>query len=180
MKRTSGIEDTFRGKWIGYANPLTEEQKEYIEKLKAVINRKTWCLVVSGTYGNGKTYLAKIAVNTFNDDGYRGGYYTTQALIQSELRSDTRENTFKRLCGYPLLVIDEMSARPTDWTEFIKTTIESILIERHAQGLLTILIGNVRLEEFVQMFDVRVRDRLKEGLVMVMNGPSLRKAIGEK
>lgn len=177
--RTSGIDITFRGKWIGYVQPITEEQKEYIEKLKAVLNHKVWSLVVGGTPGNGKSYLAQIAVNTFNDDKFCGGYYISQALLQAELR-ENGSKAFVKYAKTPFLVIDELSDKPEDWTDYIKTNIENIFVERHRQNLATIVIGNVDLKRLIAMFDLRIRDRLKEGLVMTMKAPSLRKANKEK
>lgn len=174
--RKSGIEEEFTDMWLGTVPPKNEEQTEYRLKLRDVALRgNPWCLVVVGSKGNGKSYYAQIAVNTFNNNGYKGGYYSTQPLMESELRAESKENTYKRYCEYPLLVIDELSDRPNDWTEFIKTNIESILIERHRRKNPTILIGNITLERLMAMFDVRIRDRLKEGLFQIMVGKSLRK-----
>ena len=162
---------------LGTITPVNKEQEEYRLKLRdVVILHKAWCLVVSGTFGNGKTYIAKAAVNSTKDIG---SHYTTQPNIQIELRSGNSDY-YKYLCNVPVLVIDEMSDRTTDWTDFIKTNIENILIERHSHLRSTVIIGNVDADRFVAMFDARVRDRLKEGLSMIMNGDSLRRAYAEK
>lgn len=163
--------------YLGNITPLTKEQEEYRLKLRDVLLRgEVWCLVVSGKYGNGKTYLAESAVYTAAD---MGSLYTTQPIIQAELRSGNSDY-YKSLCEVRALVIDEMSDRPSDWTDFIKTSIENILIERHSHHRPTVLIGNVDAERFIKMFDIRVRDRLKEGLSMIMNGESLRRPYGQK
>lgn len=178
--RKSGIDESFKDKWLGYTEPKNEEQAEYKEKLRKTVNwGDPWCLVVAGGVGNGKSYLAQIAVNTYNDNGFKGGYYTTQALLQDELRNGDKDGLIKWYSNLPLLVIDELSDRPNDWTEFIKTSIESILVERHRQGNRTVLIGNVSLERVKAMFDARVRDRLKEGTYQIMKGRSLRKEYGK-
>lgn len=169
----SGIADEFKGKYLGMVEPLTDEQTEYRMKLRDVALRgNPWCLIVSGTKGNGKSYLAQVAVNTYG----KGGLYTTQPIIEGELRGDRERNgdIFHRYVTAPLLVIDEMSDRPNDWTEAVKTFIENILIERHRNSLQTVLIGNIVRTRMVAMFDIRVRDRLREGLVMTMQGESLR------
>ena len=178
--RKSGIDESFKGKWIGMVKTLSDEQKEYKEKLCQIINYgNPWCLVVCGDVGNGKSFLAQVAVNTFNDNGFRGGFYTTQALLQDDLRGGSSDNLIRQYSNYPLLVIDELSDRESDWTAFIKTSIESILVERHRQGNRTILIGNLDFDRLVAMFDVRVRDRLQEGMIQPMVGPSLRREYGK-
>ena len=169
----SGVADEFKGKYLGLVEPLTEEQSEYRLKLRDVALRgNPWCLIVSGTKGNGKSYLAQVAVNTYG----QGALYTTQPIIEGELRGDREKNgdIFHRYVNAPLLVIDEISDRPNDWTEAVKTFIENILIERHRNSLQTVLIGNIDRKRMVVMFDIRVRDRLREGLVMTMEGESLR------
>ena len=163
--------------YLGTVKTLNKEQEEYRLKLRdVVVCHDAWCLVVSGSYGNGKTYLAKVAYNTSRDIG---SHYTTQPRIQTELRSGNSDY-YKYLCNVAVLIIDEMSDRPTDWTDFIKTNIENILIERHANNRATVIIGNVDADRFVAMFDARVRDRLKEGLSMIMNGDSLRRPHAEQ
>lgn len=169
----SGIADEFKGKYLGMVEPLTDEQAEYRLKLRDVALRgNPWCLIVSGTKGNGKSYLAQVAVNTYG----QGALYTTQPIIEGELRGDREKNgdIFHRYVSAPLLVIDEISDRPNDWTEAVKTFIENILIERHRNRLQTVLIGNIVRTRMVAMFDIRVRDRLREGLVMTMEAESLR------
>jgi len=175
----SNISEEFAKITLKTVQPRNDEQKTYIERLKKVTLSKDapWCLIVSGTKGNGKSYIAQVAVNTFNVCRFEGALYTTQPIIQYELWDDSVSNgeIFFKYAYAPMLVIDELSDRPKDWTEFIKTTIENILIERHRLHLKTVLIGNVALKNIGQMFDVRVRDRLKEGLRMVMNEDSMRK-----
>jgi DNA replication protein DnaC len=159
--------------YLGTITPLSEEQEEYRQKLRSVfIEGKAWCIVVSGSYGNGKTYIAKAALNCVTE---YGAHYTTQPIVQAKLRNGEKDY-YTYLCEVSNLVIDEMSDRPTDWTEFVKTNIENILIERHAHNRRTAIIGNIDAERFAAMFDARVRDRLKEGVSMIMNGESLRRA----
>ena len=175
----SGVEAELEGIYLKDVKFRSDEQKEYTYKLRdVVLNKKAWCLIVTGTKGNGKSYLSKVAVNTFNHGGL--AYYTTQPMISSDLWDENVSNgaVFKKLTSATVLVIDEMSDRPNDWTEFVKINIENILIERHRLGKATVLIGNVDMPRIRSMFDIRVRDRLKEGLIMVMNGESLRKEYG--
>ena len=129
----SGFADEFKGKYLGLVKPLTEEQAEYRLKLRDVVIRgNPWCLVVTGTKGNGKSYLAQVAVNTCD-----GGLYTTQPIIENELRGDRMKNgdVFFKYATTMVLVLDELSDRPNDWTEAVKTFIENILIERHRRNL---------------------------------------------
>lgn len=161
---------------LGYITPQSEEQKTYLETIRDVVMYgKPWALVVIGKFGNGKTYIAKAAVNSYP----YGSHYTTQSNIQTELRGGDRDY-YKYLCNVPVLVIDELSDRPSDWTDFVKTNFENILIERHSKGNRTVLIGNMTADRLVEMFDARVRDRLKEGKLMIMNGESLRRPYAEK
>lgn len=175
MAMESGINESFRKMRLGTIEVLTDEQEKYRRYLADVFFlRKTWCLVVGGTKGNGKTYIAQVAVATYNSDGSSNAYYITQPLLEAELRTDGSK-AFLKYAKCSALVMDELSNRPSDWTEYIKTQIESILIERHAQNLPTAIIGNVALKSMSEMFDVRVRDRLREGITFSMTGPSLRR-----
>lgn len=177
----SGISEEFKGLWLGEAERRNKEQEEYIIKLRDVVLRgNPWCLVVAGTFGNGKSYLAQVALNTFNNNGFLGGLYTTQPIIQSELWDGNTSNgeILRKYMNAPVLIIDEISDRPNDWTQFIKTNIENILIERHRLNLPTVLIGNIDFERLILMFDARVRDRLKEGLVQVMTEKTMRENNG--
>lgn len=162
--------------YLGNVRPVNEEQEEYRQKLRSVAVRgEAWCLVVFGKVGNGKTYMAKVALNSFNRI-CGGGVYTTQPVLQSELRDiETSRKAFARYTTAQMLVLDELTDRPSDWTEFVKTSVENILVERHARRLPTVLIGNTDGQRLLAMFDIRIRDRLKEGLVMQMRGRSLRK-----
>jgi len=180
--RRSGIDEEFKGKWLGNVKPLNDEQAEYIAKLKDVVMQgKHWCLMVGGTKGNGKSYLSQIAVNTFNNDsdgkGFSGALYITQPLLEAALRTDG-SNAFLKYSSAPVLILDELSDRPDDWTEYIKTNIENIIVEIHRRNNALVAIGNIDLKRLVAMFDVRVRDRLKEGLIMTMKEESLRKEGG--
>lgn len=177
--RRSGIDESFKGKWLGDVEMRTEEQTIYRTMLRDVLLLgDPWCLVVAGTPGNGKSFLAQVAVNTYNNDGFCGGLYTTQPIIQSELKDGdggSYGKTFRKYANAPVLVLDEMSDRPVDWTDYVKTFVENVFIERHRRHLATAAIGNISLDRLVAMFEVRVRDRLKEGRVMVMKEKSLRK-----
>ena len=165
--------------YLGNVRVMNEEQEEYRQKLRSVVVRgEAWCLMVFGRVGNGKTYLAKVALNTFNRI-CGGGVYTTQPILQSEFRDvDSSRKAFVRYTTCPLLILDELSDRPSDWTEFVKTSVENIMVERHARQLPLVLIGNTNGRRLTAMFDARIQDRLKEGLVMQMKGDSLRKEHG--
>ena len=175
LKLNDGREVETRRQFLGAFNVINDEQREYRLMLRDVVLRgDPWCLMAYGKKGNGKTLLAQIAVNTFNDGGYKGGIYTTQPLMQVELRSDGN-TAYRRYVTAGVLVIDELSDRPSDWTEFIKTNIENILIERHRMNLPVVMIGNIKATRIEQMFDERVMDRIKEGLFMNMKEESMRR-----
>lgn len=165
--------------YLGNVKVKNDEQEEYRQKLRSVAVRgEAWCLVVFGKVGNGKTHLAKVALATFNRI-HGGGIYVTQPVLQDEFRAGSDNvNPFKRYANAPMLVLDELSDRGNDWTEFVKTSVESILVERHRNSLPTVLIGNTDGQRLLAMFDIRIRDRLKEGLVMQMKGDSLRREYG--
>lgn len=177
----TGISSEFEALDLNNVVPRNNEQKDYIEKLIAVVMRRNpWVLVVTGQKGNGKSFLAQVAVNTFDKYKFKGGLYTTQPILQSELRSDRTYSgdIFDKYAYAPLLVLDEISDRPNDWTETVKVAVENILIERHRLHKPTVLIGNVDKRRIADMFDVRVKDRLKEGLYKVMNEESMRERHG--
>lgn len=176
-RMSSGVAPALKNVLLHRVEPFNAEQAKYRMKLVEVaLHHKVWCLVVVGGKGNGKSYMAQAAVNSFNADS-PGGLYTTQPEIQAELWDDSRSNgaVYRKYTEAPLLVIDEISDRPKDWTEFVKTNVENILIERHRLSRPTVLIGNIDMKRVAAMFDARVRDRLREGLVMQMRGETLRR-----
>lgn len=175
MDDPSGLAPTKKVPILSQVKCLTQEQSEYATKLNDVIvKQQHWCLLVYGKIGTGKTYLAQVAIRTFNGRRFDGGVYTTMARIQAEIMADSKSasDAFKRLSATPALVIDELC---DDWTPYLKKTIQSILVERHERELSTVLIGNLDDERVENMFDARVLDRAKEGLVQVMRGSSLRR-----
>jgi DNA replication protein DnaC len=123
-----------------------------------------------GRRGSGKTQLAvSLILKRIGEGGT--AYYTTQSALCSRIRSTYRrpdpeeeeetECEIIERCTKPgLLVIDEIGrANATDWSDRV---LFDIVDERYAANRLTLLIGNVALDQVVPVLGASIVSRLNE------------------
>lgn len=174
----SGIPLIYENELLENIVPRNSEQERYLKQIKDVLNGKVWCCICLGTVGNGKTKLAVSGVNSYNDAcPYKAKYITYEGLIDAvkETYSDgnrlSEGSVIRTFQEVPVLVIDELKTGITDNSRSI---IQKVLVQRHANHMKTILIGNITAEGLKSVFEPHLLSRFREGSSIVMTADDMR------
>jgi len=137
-------------------------------------------IVFIGSPGTGKSGLAIGLLQTALINGYRGRFYNAQDLLDelyASLADKSTPKLIKRLCNYPILVIDELgylTLKTEQANMFFK-----LMGERYGKSS-TIITTNLDYADWYELFQRKslvdaLLDRLKHRCVTInINGPSLR------
>lgn len=158
--------------------------REYAEKFD-----QNWeagrSLILLGTMGTGKTHLASAIIQAVIQADALGGanaLYTTASDIIRSVKETfgksgrSEAEVYADLCGYDLLVVDEVGAQ--HGTDFERQVIFEVINGRYGRKLPTIMISNLSLPEVRKFIGDRVVDRLCDngGEVLVLRWKSVRGA----
>ena len=180
----AGIPREHYGHILSEVVPRNDEQKKLIELcmtlLRTTQDKKRRTLVVLGTVGNGKSYIACSALQSYlNCYPWEARYVTQEKLVgecKESFDGGSSENkVIRKYAGRntKVLVVDELTTR--GWTEYAKNIVERVLSERHDNVVSTILIGNLDTETFKGMFDAHILSRLRLGDTIIMEAEDMRK-----
>jgi DNA replication protein DnaC len=141
-------------------------------KCKAVAEGETWCALLIGPPGRGKSHLAVAALNQ------RGGAFWEVGSLLRNMRQlafadDGPRYPEERVVGTwmeyrPLLVLDDLGAEKL--TEWAAGTLYSILNARYQAQLPTIITSNVDAA-----VDDRTLSRYASGVVAIEGGQDIRR-----
>lgn len=163
--------DTFESFELG-RNPAL---KPALAACKAVADGETWCALLVGEYGTGKTHLAVAALRQFGRgsfwkvpdvlDWLRRNAYGDQGVGIEDALRPFREGT-------GLLVLDDYGTEKT--TDWAAEQLYRILDSRYEAQLPTIITTNA---DFT-VLDGRIRSRFAEGTVVCKGADMRRRAEG--
>lgn len=137
-------------------------------------------IVFIGEPGAGKSGLAVGLLREALMNGYRGRFYNAQDLLDelyASLADRSTAKLIKRLCNYPVLVIDELgylTLKSEQINAFFK-----LMGERYGKAS-TIITTNLDYEKWYDLFQRKalvdaLLDRLKHRCITInIDGPSLR------
>jgi DNA replication protein DnaC len=144
--------------------------KKYIEEYP---NWKQDCLLIWGTYGNGKSHLAAAVTNALEGKGYSVVFQSVPELlrrIKSTFNKDNKESEqqiMKALLECDLLVLDDIGAEKlSDW---VQEVMFNIIDGRYRKGLPIFYTSNLKPLELSNQIGSRSYDRLVETSLTVEN-----------
>jgi len=135
---------------------------------------------VAGPPGTGKTGLAIGLLREACLNGYRGRFYSAQALLDelyASLADRSTARLLKRLSGMQVLLIDELgylSLKPEQVNAFFR------LMDARYNRVSTIITTNLELSDWYELFQKKplvdaLLDRLQHHCITIrIDGPSLR------
>lgn len=180
MRRT-GFPDAEMRKWTftesDHADPKTENvARKYAENFNAM-REKGIGLLLCGTVGTGKSYLAASITNTLIDQGtpcLMTNFSRIISRISEKFGGD--QKYLDNLNRFDLLVIDDLGAERD--TEFMWEKVMDVIDARYRAGLPIIITTNLSMRQLSDQSDIRrqrVYSRLREMCVFLeVNGADRR------
>lgn len=182
LMRISGFPDaalmkcTFENE-EGGQKKVIDAAKRYVEKFDE-FKKDGKGLLLYGSVGTGKTYVAAAIANALIDKGIRA-MVTNFARITNKLQEsfDGRQDFIDGFNNFDLLVIDDLAAERK--TEYMQEIMFHIIDARYRSGKPMIITTNLSLEALkhpAQESDARIFDRIMERCFPIeVKGDSIRK-----
>lgn len=146
------------------SNPkMTQAMKNYVERFDT-FKEEGRGLMLFGTTGTGKTYLAACAANALINKGIPC-LVTNIKRIKNELqdRFEGRQRYLDNLNSFPLLVLDDLGAESK--TDYVQDIVYEVIDSRYRANLPIIITTNLTREELLNPANIkqqRIYSRLFE------------------
>lgn len=138
----------------GSNQKLTNAMKNFVERFQT-FREEGKGLLLFGTVGTGKTYLAACVANELISKGIPC-LVTNFARIASELQGTFEKQQYiDNLNSFPLLVIDDLSAERK--TEYMQEIVFNVIDARYRAKLPIIVTTNLTREELLNPADLTYR-----------------------
>ena len=139
---------------------MSRTVKKYVEQFKEIYYPKNLGIMFYGNVGGGKTHYASIIANELCKRGNDVMMYSEQELISKASDFETRDDFFKNVSKFDLLVVDDFNA--TNQSEFNRAKILEVIDTRYASGKPMIITTNTSREEMISDANDRTPSRLLE------------------
>lgn len=145
-------------------NPkLSEAMKNYVNNFTD-FKKEGKGLLLFGTVGTGKTYLAACIANSLIDKGYKV-LMTNFARLTNQIQGmfDGKQEFIDSFNRYSLLIIDDLGAERK--SEFMQEMVFNIIDSRYRSGLPFIITTNLTMDEIKKPQEIgysRIYDRILE------------------
>jgi DNA replication protein DnaC len=156
-------------------NELRAKSFSALKTIVSWVNKKhPGILLMAGNTGGGKTGLAAAALKHLAKQGKLPvRYYYAYDLLTKGVNFDTREKALEAALRPQVMAIDEIGIQLR--SEPALAFLERVLVGRHEDGKITIIITNEQPESFWQITGERVKDRImRAGEMIAFTGGSLR------
>lgn len=134
-------------------------------------------LLLYGTVGTGKTFLAACIANALIDSGYRVRMTNFSAIADELWNAEDKADYIEHLCKYDLLVLDDLGTERK--TDYMDEMVYKVVNARYVAGKPMVVTTNLSTAELGQQQDMakqRIYDRLIERCLPIqVSGKSRRR-----
>lgn len=144
-------------------NPKISDAMQNYVKNFAGFRKEGKGLLLYGTVGTGKTYLASCIANALIDEGINVLFRTLKQIERELWNAENKSNYMKSLNRYPLIIFDDLGAERE--SKYMSDVVFDIIDTRYKSGLPFIITTNLTSDEFTKPESVaysRIYDRVLE------------------
>ena len=177
------VDDVLRGWGVPKRVRLTLDRPQTTKAIDIVqawldAGENAWCLVLSADKGVGKStaagwWLRKTAAEAQPSTNAFRRWWPAAEIAAMDFYGDD----FKRLCDCHSLVLDDLGAEYSDAKGAFQSKLDRVMDARYREYRRTIVTTNLSVKGFVERYDTRIYDRMREGGVWQgISGASMRAA----
>lgn len=155
---------------------FTEKAQKYCRNFEKHLHHDHMGLMLYGSNGTGKSYLASMICNELIDRGYTALVTNLSRIAHLSMDKSDRKEYLRSLSRYSLIVLDDLGTERD--TSYMNEIIFDVIDTRYETGKPMIITTNLSPEYFrsSEASTKRVADRLRERCITVnMTGESFRR-----